>query len=62
MPDYRLTDVEADLRNECVKSGTSDLLDRFPKLPEVVGGETQSCSEASIAGIFPSMFLRWRVA
>ena len=40
MPDYRLNDVEADLRKECEQSGQMDLLNRFPKLPDVVGGET----------------------
>ena len=53
MPDYRLTDVEADLRKECEKSGTPDLLDRLPNLPEVVGGETHILLGSQYRRYFP---------
>ena len=53
MPDYRLNDVEADLRKECEQSGQMDLLNRFPKLPDVVGGETHILLGSQYRKYFP---------
>ena len=52
-PLYYLDNVEKDLHSECMRVGGQELVDRLPKLPSKVGGETDLLVGIQYAKYFP---------
>ena len=57
-PMYTLDEVEKDIRDNCLSQGSQELVDRLPRLPHSVGGETDILLGSKFAKYQPREIFR----